>query len=131
MKPEVKGVLRDVETEAEYQGTIYEQTAVLETENNTIAVFDGHTITTKDSIGEARSFVLLLDPRENGIEVTDKRKKGISETDEKISKWSYDFYGQVVEQNVKDIWFRNEHDSLLIIDIGEGTVLLSTTDTKK
>lgn len=31
MKPELKGVLRDIETEAEYQGTIYEQTVVLET----------------------------------------------------------------------------------------------------
>lgn len=131
MKPELKGVLRDIKTEAEYQGTIYEQTVVLETEHSTITVFDGHTIATKESIGGSRSFVVLIDPRENGIEMTDEERKDISETDEKISRWSYDFYGRVVEQNVKDIWFRDEHDSLLILDIGEGTVLVSPTDDAK
>lgn len=55
MKPELKAVLRDIEIEAKYQGTIYEQTVVFETEHSTITVFDGHTIATKESIGGSRS----------------------------------------------------------------------------
>lgn len=83
MKLELKAVLRDIGIEAEYQGTIYEQTVVLETEHSTITVFDGHTIVTKESIGGSRSFVVLIDPRENASEMTDEERKAISETDEK------------------------------------------------
>lgn len=128
MEPKLEAVLRNVEVEAEYQGTIYEQTAVLETEHNTIALFDGHTTVTQESVGKSCSFVVLVNPRENGIEIIDEARTGISEADEKISKWSYEFYGSIVELNVEDEWFREKHDDLLILDIGEGTVLVSPTD---
>ena len=74
------------------------------------------------------SFVVLVSPRENGIEMIDEARTGISEADEKISKWSYEFYGRIVDQNVEDAWFQDKHDDLLILDIGEGTVLVSPTD---
>lgn len=129
MKPELKAVVHDVEVEAEYQGNVYEQTVVLETEHDTVAVFDSHTTVTEDDIGESHSFVILINPQEDGSEIVAEDTRGIAEREERTSKWSYDFYGEIVETEVEDTWFREKHDNLLLLNIGEGTVLLLPTES--
>lgn len=128
MKPKLEARIQEVEIEAEYRGTVYEQTAVLETNQDTIDVFDGSGVATQELIGESHVFVIMIEPREKGVEILDEPIHGISDATEKISKWSYNFSGQIVEPNVEDVWFRDKYDNLLLLDIGVGIVLLRPTD---
>lgn len=128
MKPKLKATLQDIQIEAKYRGTVYDQTALLETEQGTVEVYDDHNVVDEKTVDEAASFIILVNPSESDFEKVKKDKKGIAETNDPISKWSHTFYGKIVSTKIEDRWFREKHERLLLLDIGIGTVLLSLTD---
>lgn len=121
MKPELEAVLRDVRVVSEYRGTVYERTAVLETDEITMEVYDDHNVVSEEMIGQQFSFVVRALTSVDGIEDIDKAEKKISPPTEQISEWSYDFCGEIID---KGAWLDGATDEFLLLDVGVGTVLL-------
>lgn len=122
MKPKLEAIIREVEIEAEYRGTIYEQTAVLRIDDTTFKVYDDHKFISSDMIGERFLFGIRALTVEDGVKVIDSAERGIYPPREQISKWSNDFCGEIVEFGA---WSEEDTDELVLLDIGFGTILVS------
>ncbi len=108
----------EVEPEAVYQGTIYDQTVVGRLcTGNRITLFDLTTpIVSEDMIGCKIDLHVGLSLDVNDIAVV-TRARGVSRPPEPTTKWSYDYVGELTGINC--------HNRSITLDIEHGSVTVS------
>ncbi|QSG07523.1 hypothetical protein [Halapricum desulfuricans] len=116
-----------IDSEAEYQGRVYDQTVSLRptTENLSveyIRVLDSGSPlqVTEDMIGQICNVKLLINP-EREISIEQISDPDIMELADPLSKWSYRFMGTVPE-------FDTDRE-ILQLDIGDGCVIIDLNDS--
>lgn len=124
MNPKTQSKILDVRTETEYQDTIYEQTVEIEIEGTKLTLFDGSNTIAEESVGRTCDLTILAYPRSNGVNKIAESEKKIVKPEKQISKWSYDFYGQIAATDVEDVWSREPYNNLVVLDVGVGCILL-------
>lgn len=122
MEPRLEAILREVEIEAEYRETVYEQTAILQVEDIELNLYDDHQYISKDMVGKRMSFGVRALSAEDGIQVLDDVRSGVFPPSEQISKWSYDFCGEITQKRRRSC---DDAKDVLLVDIGLGTIIVS------
>lgn len=120
-------IIREIETEAAYDGTVYDQTIVLELLDEgfslkEISVFDSDSppqISDK-KIGERCQVTLSVLPG-SSVSVRESALPDIRMLDEPISKWSYTFVG-----GVSNVDRQRNH---LYLDLGEGCIVVEMNNS--
>lgn len=129
VQPHFPAIVTEIESEAEYNGRIHEQTVTIRIpENESVSthelmLFDSPPKVTEDIIGEKLGLVVSILPSENPT-IIDSAERDIKNVESPSSIWSYTFCGELVDCNVTDEWFVKGYERLLLIDIGVGKVLI-------
>ena len=125
MDAALTALVSEIEPEAVYQGSAYEQTVSIRLDDGQeLQLFDGGTHAKDDMIGDRRSVVILALPRSGGIKRLEESVKGITSSPNPLSRWSYIFTGVVTDTDIDDSWSKKAYDRLVKLDIGSGYVLV-------
>jgi len=129
MNPSICAEIIDVEVEAEYRGSVYEQTVSIKTETGIIDCFEGKNHVTNEDCGDVVDLVLLARHTDK-IEISDKLNFGIDQPDDQVegrSSWHCTLQGEILNTDVSDRWLNKKQAPLLLVEINHGIVLVAST----
>lgn len=118
MKTLVDAAIVDVIDVAEYQGSVFERTIVINIDKSEIEVFDGMNVIEPTDIGSTIGLRLRAHLTQEIETVTD-HELGISQESNRESKWSATIVGRVTSVAISDE-VSNQNSDKLVLDVGSG-----------
>lgn len=127
MSPSLTATVCEMETEAEYGGSVYERTVTLEVDGQNLVVFEGGNVLNENDVGSKLELVVhvgidgdLILAREDESQLCDI---GLRQNKKRDSKWAGSVCADVVDESLKDRWFGDAYARVLEADVGVGTVV--------
>ncbi|WP_436932715.1 hypothetical protein [Halosimplex halobium] len=127
MTASLTGEVADVVADAEYRGQVYERTVSVSVGSAMYQMYQDGDHVTRDNRGESVDLVLLAQPI-NDVDIITSEKKGISQPGDDgadLSKWHTILTGEVVEIGLDLEPSQNGEEEHLLLDVGQGTVLIA------
>jgi hypothetical protein len=118
-----KALVQELVPVTEYDGSVYEQTVVLEiTPLGTVDVFDGSMLVSEAQVGTEQEVTLLGLVSEFEVQ-PDSSESNIDRPDNSHSEWSYRFEGNVSEIDTNGMLIEG-YNTILKLAIGTAEVYL-------
>lgn len=122
--PELLIEIIEIEPEAVYKETIYDQTVIARLQSGAeITLFDSSASVKKDDVGDILNVFVYAFPKSHGEKKVSDKNIGIYPPENPSTKWSHDCIGEIIGIDLDE--------GTLVLDIGSGDISVKLYDNTK